>query len=170
MDSKSIPDPIGAPPTVLFVDDDSDTLEMYAAYFEMSGLQVATSTTPAEALRRVAARCPDLVVTDVGFAGQQAGLDFVSTLKSEEGTSRVPVIVLTGCALEQVPVATREQADLCLVKPVLPDSLLMDVQRLISVSQARPDQAGLPREQSTGAVAPPSPLDASRRGVSSALK
>src|SRR4051812_27508710 len=120
------PESAGAPPIVLFVDDDSDTLDMYAAYFEMSGLWVAKSTTPADALSRIAELRPDLVVTDMGFAGRQAGIDFVSRLKGDEDTQGIPVIVLTGRGIEQLPAATRSQADLCLVKPILPDALLMD--------------------------------------------
>jgi len=139
-------EPPGAPSIVLFVDDDSDTLDMYAAYFEMSGLWVAKSTTPADALSRVAELRPDLVVTDMGFAGRQAGIDFVSRLKTDDDTRGIPIIVLTGRGLEQVPAVTRSQADLCLVKPVLPDALLMDVQRLIALSHTLRDRCARARE------------------------
>src|SRR5438046_1320068 len=101
-------------PIVLFVDDDRDTLEMYAMYFEMSGFGVTRSATPDEALSGMAARRPSLVVTDVGFEGRPAGLDFVQTLKTRAETQHIPLILLSGRSAEHLPAAVRAQADLCL--------------------------------------------------------
>ncbi len=119
------------PPIVLLVEDDADTLAMYATYFESSGVWVATSTRPAEALDAVQELKPDVVVTDLGFQGEPLGVDLVHTLKTAEPVRDIPLIVLSGQSLENLPPDTRAEADLCLVKPVLPDRLLASVRELI---------------------------------------
>src|SRR3954469_8786656 len=123
------------PPIVLLVEDDRDTLEMYSAFFEMSGVWVATSTSPIEAIDAVDELKPDVVVTDVGFSGEPLGLELVHTLKARADTRGIPLIVLSGRALDDLPVATRQTADVCLEKPVLPDLLLDNVRRLVSRSR-----------------------------------
>lgn len=122
------------PPIVLFVDDDPDTLAMYSTYFEASGVWVATSTAPAEAVDAIAHLKPDCVVTDIGFRGVPAGLDLVHTLKSREDTCRIPIVVLSGRSIVDVPEATRREADICLEKPVLPDELLLQVRNQLKQS------------------------------------
>jgi CheY-like chemotaxis protein len=128
------------PPIVLFVEDEADTLEMYSTFFEMSGMWVAKSRTPAEALARALELRPDLVVTDVAVAGHPEGARFVEAIKAHAETRDVPLIVLTGETSKHFPAAVLKAADLCLVKPVLPDALLMDVQRLIALSHTLRDR------------------------------
>lgn len=148
------------PPIVLFVEDDVDTLDMYATYFELSGMWVARSQTPADALAKIFELRPDLVITDLGFAGRFEGVPFVGAIKNRPETRDVPVIVLTGQSAQQVPADVLRWADLCLVKPVLPDALLMDVQRLIALSHTLRDRCQRAREikriDETAEVADPS--------------
>jgi DNA-binding response OmpR family regulator len=120
---------------VLLVDDDRDTLEMYHAYFESSGLWVSTCTIAAEALDAVDELQPDIIVTDLGFAGRADGADLVHALKTADATRDIPIIVLTGRDRDYLPTALLDTADLCLVKPVLPDSLLAQVQVLLHRSR-----------------------------------
>jgi len=144
MDTSAAVGP-GVPPIVLFVEDDPDTLDMYATYFELSGVWVAKSTSPGGALGSILELLPDLVVTDLGFAGRQSGVELVTTLKTSEQTRDIPVIILSGGQTEQIPAPAREAADLCLVKPVLPDALLADVQRLIDGSRTQREQSARAR-------------------------
>lgn len=134
------------PPIVLLVDDDRDTLEMYHAYLELSGLRVSTCTAPTEALDAVDALLPDIVVTDVGFAGRSDGADLVHALKNGDATRDIPIIVLTGSDRDRLPSGLLATADLCLVKPVLPDTLLAEVQVLLR----RPRDWRLPRTAAPG--------------------
>jgi CheY-like chemotaxis protein len=137
----------GFPPIVLLVEDDRDTREMYSAFFELSGVWVAQSTAPREALGSVTELRPDLIITDVGFSGSPAGADLVHVLKSRPETRDIPVIVLSGRSAEEIPPATREAAELCLVKPVLPDVLLAHARALIERSQGVGDRSDAAREQ-----------------------
>lgn len=122
------------PPIVLLVDDDRDTLEMYHAYFEASGFWVSTCSVPTEALDAVDDIHPDIVVTDIGFAGRADGADLVHALKGNEATRDIPIIVLSGRDRDHLPAGVIDTADLCLVKPVLPDMLLEEVRALLNRS------------------------------------
>jgi DNA-binding response OmpR family regulator len=147
MDTSAATGP-GVPPIVLFVEDDPDTLDMYATYFELSGVWVAKSTSPGDALGSILELLPDLVVTDMGFAGLQSGVELVTSLKTSEQTRDIPVIILSGGQTEQIPAPAREAADLCLIKPVLPDALLADVHRLIAGSTALRERSARARSAS----------------------
>jgi DNA-binding response OmpR family regulator len=124
-------DHAGLPPIVLFVDDDADTLEMYATYFQSSGMWVCTANIPGDALRTADELRPDVVVTDIRFgAGFAPGADLVRALRTSDLHHDTRVIVLSGLEVAQLPSGTEEAADLCLVKPVRPDALLAQVERL----------------------------------------
>jgi DNA-binding response OmpR family regulator len=123
------------PPIVLLVDDDRDTLEMYQTYLESSGFCVSTCMLPVEAIHAVDDLHPDIVVTDIGFAGHADGGVIVLTLKNNEGTRNIPIIVLSGRDREALPRNVLATADLCLVKPVLPDALLEQVEILLEKSR-----------------------------------
>jgi two-component system chemotaxis response regulator CheY len=133
----------GVPPIVLFVEPDRDTLDMYATFFEMSGVWVAKSTTGEDALAGLADLRPDLVVADAGVAGHVDVSEFVHTLKSREDTQQIPVIMLGGYpGTLGSPEAQRSEADLWLLKPVLPDDLLGRVRELIQASVVLRQRSG----------------------------
>ena len=131
------------PSIVLLVADDRDILDVYATYFEMSGLWVATSTVPAEALDVVNELEPDVIV--VVADGRPAGLELIHTLKSGSDTREIPVIVLGGGGLFGLPLEVQQAADALLEEPVLPDRLLENVRNLLCrcrVPAADPTIAG----------------------------
>jgi CheY-like chemotaxis protein len=92
---------------------------------------VASATDPGDALDTVQELSPDVIVTDLCLGGQPAGGDLVHTLKSSDGTKEIPVVVLSETGAGR----TAPDADLYLVKPVLPDTLLATVRQLLSVSR-----------------------------------
>ena len=124
------------PSIVLFVSPHAETLATYAAFFEAAGLWVATARDPVEALAAAQELKPDLVITDEFEA---ADLDLVHALKTTPESKAVPVILLTR-RLRGVPAATREQADLCLETPVLPDALLQNSRTVIGRARSRQDE------------------------------
>jgi CheY-like chemotaxis protein len=124
------------PPIILLVEDDPDTRDMYSVFFESEGMWVAGATNPGEAIQAVDELKPDLIVTDLGFQGQPLGLEFVDLLKRRGSTAAVPVILLSGRTPDTIPAETRAQADLCLLKPVLPADLMEQVNLLLTKSRA----------------------------------
>jgi CheY-like chemotaxis protein len=122
------------PPIVLLVEDDPDTLDMYSSYLESAGWWVATATNPIEGRAHARELRPNLLVTDIGFAGQPTGGEFVHAIKHDVQTAHIPVMVLSGTAIEDLPAETQREADLVLLKPVMPDVLLTRGEALIAAS------------------------------------
>lgn len=120
------------PSIVLLVDSDAEALATCSAAFEASGLWVAGAADPAEGLEAIHELKPDLVITD----HFDAAVSLVEAIKARADTRMVPVILLSRRPLVDVPLATRQLADLCLEKPVLNDTLLENSRALIAQFRA----------------------------------
>ena len=125
-----------APPIILLVEDDPDTRDMYSIFLESQGMWVATASDPDAAAAAVAELRPDLIVTDVGFYGRALGVEFAHAVKQNEATAHVPIVMLTAEPLDYLPASARADADVLLVKPVLPDDLAGHVTALLQHSRA----------------------------------
>jgi CheY-like chemotaxis protein len=82
-------------PLILIVDDDFDFLEINRIILEGAGHRVVTATNPAEALTRIDAETPDLVITDLMMTSIDAGFAFSAQLKGDPRTANVPIIIST---------------------------------------------------------------------------
>jgi two-component system, cell cycle response regulator DivK len=86
-------------PTVLLVEDNDTIRGAFAILLEESGYSVLQARLGQDALRLVRERLPDLVLMDLGLPDLN-GLEVTRRLKSEEETRAVPIVALTGRALE----------------------------------------------------------------------
>lgn len=136
--------PDALPSIVLLVDTDADALANYSTYFEASGLWVATSPSPVEALEAVHELKPDLVITDV-FDVDGVTMAFIDGLKAGADTRGIPLILLSRAPLTTVPIEARRGADLCLEKPVLADVLLHHSRAVIAKARAQREHEPDPR-------------------------
>ena len=80
--------------TVLIADDDSDLVNLLDTMLSKEGFKILTANDGEAALRQVKDNKPDLVVLDVGMPGKN-GLDVCKTLRLEERTRDIPIIMLT---------------------------------------------------------------------------
>lgn len=80
---------------ILIVDDDFDFLEINRIILEGAGHRVVTATNPTEALARIDAETPDLVITDLMMTSIDAGFAFSAQLKEDPRTAGVPIIIST---------------------------------------------------------------------------
>jgi CheY-like chemotaxis protein len=122
---------------VLLVDSDRDNREMYGEFLSSKGYVAITAATAEEALPL--AVDADVVITDTRLRGGLDGFDFISALRNGERTKDLPIITLTGSALD----GEREQAfgagaDLFLRKPCIPAELLSRVRRVMRLVRVRP--------------------------------
>src|SRR5690349_13730388 len=88
--------------TVLFVDDDPDTAEMYAEWFELRGAISLIATSARAARTLLAAIVVDVVVTDVAMPGE-TGIELARWMKAHRATASVPIVALTGIPHERLP-------------------------------------------------------------------
>ncbi len=79
---------------VLVVDDDELILRLLTVVLEGSGLKTETVMDGEEALRRVAADPPDLVLLDLMMPGMD-GFEVLDHLRAHPATEGLPVVVLT---------------------------------------------------------------------------
>jgi CheY-like chemotaxis protein len=124
-------------PLILVVDDYQDAREMYAEYLQFSGFRVAEASNGNEALERAFALKPDLILMDLSLPGMD-GWEATRQLKSDERTRHIPVVALTGHALEAHSRSAKEAGcDAFIVKPCMPMDLLNEIRRILDSAAAK---------------------------------
>ncbi|HYT75313.1 MAG TPA: response regulator [Vicinamibacterales bacterium] len=118
-------------PLVLVVEDYQDAREMYAAYLQFSGFQVAEAANGIEAVEKTQQLLPDIVLMDLALP-RMDGWEATRRLKSDPRTSHIPIVALTGHALAGHAEGAREAGcDAFVTKPCLPDALVAEIKRLL---------------------------------------
>jgi len=122
-------------PQVLLVDDFRDNREMYVEYLRYVGFRVAEAATGSEALERAFELRPDLIVMDLALPSLD-GWEATRVLKSDLRTAHIPVIALTGHALQRHSQRALEAGcDAFLIKPCLPETLVAEIRRLLEAER-----------------------------------
>ena len=115
-------------PHLLVVDDDRETRDLLALFFEREGFRVTTARDAREARRLVQAGPFALIVLDLMLPGEN-GLDFARWLRGQAPT---PVVMLTAMAEDGDRIAGLEMgADDYLAKPFNPRELLARVRAVL---------------------------------------
>ena len=144
-------------PDVLVVEDEPDIRNLIVHHLTRDGFRCRAVASGAEALQRVRAAIPDLVVLDLMLPGMD-GLDVCRRLRSDPASAGVPIIMLTAKADEVDRILGLEMgADDYVVKPFSPKELVARVRAVLR--RARPAPAGA--LLSGGAIT----LDAARHHV-----
>ena len=117
---------------VLVVDDEPDVLLLCRLNLQQRGHEVLEASEGGRALELARDRHPDVIVLDLMLPGM-TGYEVLETLKEDETTSGIPVLVLTAKSLR----ADRERshglgASNFLTKPFLPNELCELVESLVS--------------------------------------
>jgi CheY-like chemotaxis protein/phosphoribosyl 1,2-cyclic phosphodiesterase len=79
---------------ILVVDDHPDTLTLIVRALQEEQYTVTNATNGAEALRKIDAQVPDLLVLDYKMSGMD-GLAVMKTLRAQPATRHLPVLMLT---------------------------------------------------------------------------
>ncbi len=138
------------PSTILIVDDDDTVRETLTEYFTLTGMDVLSAATAAEADAIVTQYLPDVVVMDLRLPGVE-GLSLLESLRAQNPDGAI--IVLTGHADVRTAVSAMQGGALDLLeKPVNLETLrdavvrgieLATLRREVSMLRAR-DGAGVP--------------------------
>ena len=115
---------------VLLVDDEREFVEVTKVLLESNGFEVATAYSAEEGKKQAAAETPDLIVLDVMMETKTAGFDVARWLRTNEGTKKIPIIMLTAVN-QEVPWRFEPDdiwlpVDVVLDKPVSPERLLAE--------------------------------------------
>lgn len=118
----STPDRPTSPPTVLIVEDHTDSRQMYAEFLRMQ-FTVVEAADGVNALEVMAETCPDVVVTDLTLP-RMDGFELLRRMKGDARLRDVPVIALSGFSgADHEERARQAGSSLVLQKPCLPDDL-----------------------------------------------
>lgn len=124
---------------VLVVEDYQDAREMYAAYLQFSGFDVAEAGNGVEAVEKTSQLLPDIVLMDLALP-QMDGWEATRRLKADPRTRHIPIVALTGHALAGHAEGAREAGcDSFVTKPCLPDALVAEIRRLLDQPRSKDD-------------------------------
>lgn len=116
---------------LLVVDDEANLLRAVEACLRAEGFEVTTARSGREALLRVAATLPDLIVSDIRMPGM-SGYELAQQLRGSTRTSLVPVVFLTakGEMADRIK-GFRVGVDAYLTKPFEPDELIAVIKNIV---------------------------------------
>ena len=117
---------------ILACDDERHIVRLIQVNLERSGYQVVTAFDGAEALKKVEAERPDLIVLDV-MMPKMDGFEVLKRLQANPETREIPVIMLTTKAQDvDVFRGWSSGVSAYLTKPFNPLELLTFVKRIFS--------------------------------------
>ncbi|MBS1817099.1 MAG: response regulator [Acidobacteria bacterium] len=118
-------------PRVLLVDDYPDAREMYSEYLQFSGFDVIEAANGQEALQRASDASPDIILMDLSLPVMD-GWEATRRLKADPHTADIPVVALTGHALQGISEGARQAGcDAFVTKPCLPEDLVLEIRKVL---------------------------------------
>jgi CheY-like chemotaxis protein len=123
---------------ILLVEDNEDNRIVYATILRHHGFRVTEAFDGAEALAKVDAERPDLVLLDISLPHID-GWEVSRQLRAQGTTRDIPIVALTAHALPgDRQRASDEGFDGYLAKPCEPRAVLAEVRRLLAVGDRPP--------------------------------
>ena len=123
------PEPQGA--LILVVDDYDDGRDMICTYLRHAGFRTAEARDGAEAITQAIALEPALILMDLSMPVLD-GWEATRRLRLDPRTAAIPVVALSGQALDDETASAREAGCEALVsKPYLPTDVLQHVRALL---------------------------------------
>jgi DNA-binding response OmpR family regulator len=118
-------------PKILVVDDEPDALEVLEFNLKNAGYDVTTADDGDTALKKARQQLPDLILLDL-MLPEIDGLEVCKTLRRDQATSTIPIIMVTAKAAEIDRVVGLELgADDYVTKPFSPRELVLRVRNLL---------------------------------------
>ena len=129
-------------PLILVVDDFADNREMYTQYLTYAGFRVAEAEDGYQALDAAFSQLPDLIVMDLSLPGLD-GWEATRRLKADQRTRHIPVVALTGHALEGHSKGAKDAGcDSFITKPCVPEDLVAEIQRMLDTTPKAKTKSG----------------------------
>src|SRR5262245_4796661 len=125
---------------ILVVEDDRDIGELVSRYLEKAGFTADLVSSGRDAIASIAATPPDLLVLDL-MLPQVDGLEVCRSVRANEKTAGIPIIMLTARAEESERIVGLEiGADDYIAKPFSPNELVARVRALLRRAHRQPSK------------------------------
>jgi two-component system, chemotaxis family, response regulator PixH len=116
----------------LIVDDSATERSIITGCLQAVGISVSIAMSGEEALQKIAADSPDLIVLDVVLPGR-SGFEICRELKGSEDTNKIPIILCSTKGTEMDKFwGMKQGADAYIPKPINQDELVRKVKELIA--------------------------------------
>lgn len=135
--------------TILIIEDDADTREIYRAALERRGYRVITATQGAEGVHLARRTSPDLILLDIRMPILN-GWGAARYLKSDPETRNIPICAISAYDSEEegADAAARVDFDCFLMKPISPEAIVAEIEARVG-----PPSPGV-EDRGTGATMP----------------
>lgn len=80
---------------ILMVEEDAYFVDICARHFSAHKFQTKAVKSFSEADKKIKRAVPDIIIVDIALE-EKAGLNWIKTLRTNEITAKIPVVVLTG--------------------------------------------------------------------------
>ena len=122
--------------TILLVDDDPVFVETTRIALEQH-YNIRAAKDGKECLDAVEKEKPDLIILDVMMRHLSEGINVAEKLKRDENTRQIPIIMLTSVSQvydmsTEVDPSEYQKSDIWIEKPVEPQKLLQEIEKLLS--------------------------------------
>lgn len=130
------------PEKILVADDEQDIRNLVRIILEKNGFQVSLAANGAEALQKAESELPDLILLDVVMPAI-SGWSVCKTLKSQEKTKHIPVIIFSALSValgdeKSKRFAEEAGADGYLRKPFSRNDLLAITKKFLEEKRSTP--------------------------------
>ena len=125
---------------ILVADDDIDVVTFVSTVLEKSGYKVIGAKDGEEALNKIRANRPDLIILDI-LMPKQSGIKLYRELKTDESLKDIPVVILSAIskrtflrsqeALTEFGGEPVPEPEVYIEKPVEPDDLAKTVSEVL---------------------------------------
>lgn len=122
--------------TILAVDDETDVLLLVKTALQAEGYRVLTAPDGVEAFKTAREEKPDLILLDV-MMPEMDGFQVLEKIRQDDGTCRIPVIMLTGLTeRERIRTALERGTKYYITKPFDFHDLIGKVRMAIEDAEA----------------------------------
>jgi len=116
-------------PSVLIIEDEPGTVEMYRIVLEIEGYRVRVAYTISTAISALEEEIPDLVLLDVVMR-DSSGLDLCRKIREDPKLAHIPVVIVSNLgSKDHIDAGMEAGADDYLSKPVSQNELLEAVRK-----------------------------------------
>jgi DNA-binding response OmpR family regulator len=113
-------------PRILIIEDDEYSREAAEHLLNAEGCETRSAAGGVSGYRAARRFSPDVIVLDLNLPDID-GQRVLRKFRANRALGRVPIIVITGYGLDEIPVGVSSSADFCITKPASFDDVIRAV-------------------------------------------